>query len=100
MLPLDFTVLATNHDLALFAAFRVASGRINGFVLVVIIPRGPLIASALYVSSIFAIGGNVIDSSVAHCSMWRAVLARIKEDPLLGTIWVLAWLQFTQRHVN
>jgi hypothetical protein len=78
MLSLDFTILATNHDLTLIAAFRVASGRINGFVLVVIIPRGPLIATALHVPSSFAIGRNVIDSSVAHCSMWRSVLARIK----------------------
>jgi len=70
MLALNLAIPAADHDLALIAALRVASGRINGVILIVIIPRGPLIAAAFYVPSAIAVGGYVVDASVAHRSMW------------------------------
>jgi hypothetical protein len=43
MLTLNFTIAATDHDLALVAAFRVATGRINGIIFIVEVSSSPLL---------------------------------------------------------
>jgi hypothetical protein len=77
MLTLNFTIAAANHDLTLVTTFRVATGRINGFVLVVEAPRGPVVAAALYVPSTVSIRGHVVGSSIAHNSVYRSVLEQM-----------------------
>ena len=101
VLPLDLPISAADHDLALAAAFRMATGRINGVALVFEVPRGPVAATALYVPSTVPIGGHVVSPSITHNSVYRSVLEQmISEDPQRGTIWTLAWLQLSQRNVK
>jgi hypothetical protein len=58
MLALNLAISAADHDLAPAVAFRMATSRINGVVFVVEVSRGLLIATALHVSSVLAVGGQ------------------------------------------